>query len=230
MKTRNGIPLLIVIGAVGMAGYFVVRAGNIDHENGGSVTGAKRMVEKNRMIQTIEHAIERKGSENPFVKHVGRSVRYTDEAEFMDWAEDLSRNDYEKQQRMLDLKHIHRAEVVRSDVLSYQSEKISSEAIPFVIDLPSFDGGVEQVKVTHLSLQGPESGAMWGVLVGDSQASAVIGFHNGEMTARVDKDGSLLFIDALEDEVVILREVDEARVASDKKCGCSLHGHHTTLD
>jgi hypothetical protein len=125
------------------------------------------------------------------------------------WAEALSRNAYEHQSRLDDLKFALRAEVIEFPALAIESLRLSSDVNnPTMISLPSL--GQEQLSVAVLSnnVQADGNGHITGTLAGDPASSVVIGFHNGETSGMIESAEKVFFYDAYDGKAVIVRELD----------------------
>ena len=142
---------------------------------------------------------------------------------FGDWADKLSRNDDERKQRLHDLKHLKRAEVISFKMLEEHAGKISTDQLPVDLPLPFFDGRTVMVRFNHLRIDGKEGGSLAGRLVNDPSVSVVLGFHNGETSGIIEGVGKIMFLDAVEKETVILRELDAVAHNADFQCNCQIH-------
>lgn len=139
------------------------------------------------------------------------------------WAKKLSRNEHEHKQRLLDLKHLKQAEVIKFTTIAENSHKLSTDQLPVVLTLPSFDGQTVQVEFDHLKIDGPEGGTLAGKVVGQPETHVVLGFHHGETSGVIEGPGKIVFLDAFDQEVTILRELDAAAHAKDFQCDCMMH-------
>ncbi len=154
---------------------------------------------------------------------IGLEVRSPDEAEARKWAESLSRNEHEFSQRLADLKHLKRGEVIRFGSIAEHAGRLSTDQLPVTLSLPYFGGRTLDVEFDHLSIDGPAGGSLAGRVVGQPETFVVLGFHNGETSGIVEGPGTMVFLDAFDQEVVILRELDAAAHAADFKCDCPAH-------
>jgi hypothetical protein len=139
------------------------------------------------------------------------------------WASKLSRNEHEHAQRLADLKHLKKAEVIEFQAIAENTDRLSTDQLPLTLSLPSFDGGTMEVEFDHLTIDGPAGGTMAGKIVGQPDTSVVLGFHNGETSGIIEGPGKMIFLDAFDQEVTILRELDAEAHAKDFQCDCMLH-------
>lgn len=79
------------------------------------------------------------------------------------------------------------------------------------------------VRFSHLHIDGKEGGTLAGRLVDDPSVSVVLGFHNGETSGIIEGPGKIMFLDAVEKETVIIRELDAASHNADFQCDCQIH-------
>ena len=139
------------------------------------------------------------------------------------WATALSRNEHEHAQRLADVKHLKKAEVIEFNTIAENAGRLSTDRLPLRLSLPSFGGGTVEVEFDHLSIDGPAGGTLAGKVIGEPKTSVVLGFHNGETSGVIEGPGKIVFLDAFDQEVAILRELDAEAHAKDFQCDCMLH-------
>jgi hypothetical protein len=152
---------------------------------------------------------------------VGMTI--TDAAKAEEWATKLSRNEHEYRQRLADLRHLRKAEVIEFHTIAENASRLSTDQLPLTLSLPSFGGGSMEVTFDHLAIDGPAGGTMAGKIVGQPESSVVLGFHNGETSGVIEAPGTIVFFDAFDQGVAILRELDAEAHAKDFECDCLLH-------
>ncbi|MCW1923929.1 hypothetical protein OKA05_15275 [Luteolibacter arcticus] len=152
---------------------------------------------------------------------VGMTI--TDAAKAEEWAAKLSRNEHEYAQRLTDLRHLRKAEVIEFKTIAENASRLSTDQLPLTLSLPSFGGGSMEVTFDHLAIDGPAGGTMAGKIVGQPDSTVVLGFHNGETSGVIEGPGKIVFLDAFDQEVAILRELDAEAHAKDFECDCMLH-------
>jgi hypothetical protein len=113
--------------------------------------------------------------------------------------------------------------VIEFKTIAENAGRLSTDQLPLRFSLPSFDGGTVEVEFDHLSIDGPAGGTLAGKIVGEPESSVVLGFHNGETSGVIEGPGKIVFLDAFDQEVVILRELDAEAHAKDFQCDCMLH-------
>jgi hypothetical protein len=125
------------------------------------------------------------------------------------WADSLSRNPYERQSRLDDLKYAISAEVIEFPSLDSASLKLSSDTYnPTMISLPSGAQGQVSVAILANNIQADGNGNITGTLAGDPASSVVIGFHDGETSGMIESADKVYFYDAYDGKAVIIRELD----------------------
>lgn len=164
-----------------------------------------------------------RGQQRETVQLIGTTIREATPELAREWARKLSRNDHEHAQRLFDLKHLKRGEVIKFTSIAENADKLSTDQLPLILSLPSFDGQTMQVQFDHLKIDGPEGGTMAGKVVGQPETHVVLGFHNGETSGVIEGPGKIIFLDAFDQEVAILRELDAAAHAKDFECDCMMH-------
>ena len=160
----------------------------------------------------------------PSYQHlIGQKLSADDPLSFDSWAENLSRNPHELKQRRSDLKHLKRAEVIAFKMIEEHADQLSTDRMPVELPLPMFDGKKSMVRFDHLSLDREKGGTLAGRMVDDPNVSVVLGFHKGETSGIIQGPDKILFFDAFDGEVVILRELDATSHQGDFKCDCMVH-------
>ncbi len=217
MKTLSRHPALLFSGlAAVLASIFLLSGGPAR-----SGTGMERP-----HPHSGRQAAERKSarpSGNASSSLIGLRLDSADAPAAKRWAEALSRNEHEFAQRLADLKHLKRAEVIRFGSIAANADRLSVDQLPVTLSLPYFGGSTLDVEFDHLSIDGPEGGTLAGRVVGQPETFVVLGFHNGETSGIVEGPDKIAFLDAFDGETVILRELDAAAHASDFECDCLRH-------
>jgi hypothetical protein len=126
------------------------------------------------------------------------------------WAKALSRNAYEHQLRLDDLKLTKRPEVINFPALISEKLIASDDAYnPTIIDLPGFSAGKLSMAVTDIEMSDTANGTISGTITGEESSSVVLSFHNGQVAGgMLQGQDSVYFYDGFEGETVILRELD----------------------
>jgi hypothetical protein len=140
---------------------------------------------------------------------IGLKISAEDKERFDVWAKALSRNSYEHQLRLDDLKFAKRAEVINFPALKSEKLIVSDDTYnPTIIDLPGFSGGKLSIAVTEIEMSDTANGTLYGTITGEESSSAVLSFHNGQVAGMLQGQNNVYFYDGFEGETVILRELD----------------------
>lgn len=149
---------------------------------------------------------------------VGNKITSEDHEQFENWAESLSRSPEEKDLRLHHLKHMKRAEVVAFRTISHNIDRFEPAHFPLELEIPLFDGEHETVRFDHLDADSNQGGIISGWMAEDPSVSVLFGYHNGETSGIVEAGDRLIYYDAFDGEVMIVRELDSKSYHADFQC------------
>jgi len=153
---------------------------------------------------------------------LGKSLQASDESLFAQWAQDLSRNSSEERQRIKQLGHLRRAEVLAWNISHDDLELLDAEDDPVEIQFPFFENETLTVIASEIRRFGKESVYLKGHLARDPEAKVNLSLSEQEPTAVIEGPNSLYYYEAFEG-LAILREDEPGSQHSDFDCDCEVH-------